>query len=239
MEEHVISMFCDALLLWSVTVWIWSESDLLLSCLQECLSEFLIGVKTTEIPIFQMDTIEQERRNDSWWLTTTATQERNVLSFPSMGPLHDFSSAAVWTDRILFDVSNVSDFHKFGFLDTAAANSCTKIKRQKKYLKMKDYCWVFLTRNQQIQHWKVKRQTKKPSFYLRYDAHRLMQARRNRYLIGELIFVWKWYKKLFLFVLPYSGNCGESLSGLQLRTSVHTDCETLTERHPLITMCGN
>lgn len=165
-KEHVTTICCDALLHdvhWSVTVWVWAESDLLLSCLQERLSESVIRVETTEIPIFQMDTIEQERRNNSWWLTitTTTTQERNVLSFPSMGPLHDFWSAAVWTDRIHFDVSNESNFHKSGFFDTAAANSCTKIKRQKKMcnLEMKDYCWVFLIWTRQIQHWKVKWQT--------------------------------------------------------------------------------
>lgn len=63
-----------------------------------------------------------------------------------------------------------------------------------------------------------------------------MQARRNMHLIAEFIFVSKWYKKLILTILVIVVNLSLFL---QLRTSVHTDCNALTQQHPLITMWEN
>lgn len=133
---------------WSVTVPVWTESDLLLFCLQQRLSEFAIRVKTTESPAFQFDAVQKGRRTNSWWKTITTALEMKVLCFASIGPLHDFSPVAVRTDTILSDVGDERNFYRFGSFDTAAANSC----RKRCDLRMKDYCWVFLTWNWRIQH---------------------------------------------------------------------------------------
>lgn len=168
----------------------------------------------------------------------------NVLCFSTVGLLHDFWPVAIRTDRICCDVSNESNLHKCGCSDTTAAKNSCKKKRKKKVLSKKWNDWRLSLSFSNLKPaniilWKLKWKTK--NCYRRKDfTYYVMHTgwcRRGgtcTWLQNSSLFQNGTKKIISILVIVVNLSLF-----LQLRTSVHTDCNALTQQHPLITMWEN